>query len=65
MNIYQRRDGKYVAAQLITTKKRYRTLLTKDFLPSEASSVDDLPKARTYVSAASVARAIRKYKNKL
>jgi hypothetical protein len=55
----------YVAANYIPTKKRFRTTLTNDFLPCEASSVDDLRKARKYKTSESAKRAVRKFKAKL
>jgi hypothetical protein len=64
MTIHVRSDGKFISAEFIPTKKRFRTLLTKDFLPVEASSIDDLKGARPYRSKESLKRAIRKYKNK-
>ena len=63
MQIEQKRNGKYVA--VYRHKNRFRTTLTKDFILSEASSIDDLKQAREYRSIESISRALRKYKSKL
>lgn len=65
MDIIKRSDGTFVAAFYHPTKGRYRTTLTEDFNPSEAASVDDLRNVRTYKTKNSVARAMRKFKDRL
>lgn len=62
MQIYQRKDGRYIAATYIPTKGRFKAALTKNGKPNEASSIDDLQYARDYGSIESVARALRKRK---
>ena len=62
--LIQRKDGKWVEAEHLPTKNRYRTLLTTDFNPCEAPSVEELKTARTYISRSSAQRAVRKYRGK-
>jgi hypothetical protein len=62
--IHQRSDGRYVAVDFFPTKGRFRTTMTKDFHPVEATSVDDLD-CRSYKSLESLSRALRKFKDRL
>lgn len=62
MQILQRSDGRYVVVTYKESTRRFRTDLTKDRVPIEATRIDDLKTARNYGSIASVARALRKRK---
>lgn len=64
MQIHQKSNGKYVVANYMPTKGRFRSNLTADFTPVESSSLDNL-QVREYSSIESIARALRKYKDKL
>lgn len=65
MEIKQLNNGRWVQASYHATKKRFRSTLTKDFLPVESTDLNQLPKVRTYKSPESVMRAVRKFKAKL
>lgn len=63
IEVYQRKDGRYVPAIYQPNKKRFRAVLTVNGQPNEACSVDDLKYTRSYGSIESLSRALRKKKN--
>lgn len=62
MDIYNV-EGKFVIAEYLPTKKRFRTAFTKDKLPCESTSFASLTTAVKYKSIDSAQRAIRKRRN--
>jgi hypothetical protein len=58
--IHQREDGKFIVATYIPTKARFRCNYTRDKIPFEAQSLEDLKTATGYKNRASAKRAIRK-----
>lgn len=64
MEIKQTKAG-YIAATYIPTKKKWRTCLTKEFLPSESSDLDNIPFVKVYKNKESAERAVRKFKDRL